>query len=135
MRYFSGNPEVYYFAAYLAKKENQLKDAEEYIQTAIQLNPEHDLSYKMLSDILFEQGNYEEVLKLCKFRTKRNRNAENVWYLKGLALTELGRIEEAFTAYETGLSISGENTPVVLWETKGETDGLFLKTGRIEITR
>ena len=37
--------------------------------------------------------------------------------------------------YETGLSISGENTPVVLWETGGETDGIFLKTGRIEITR
>ena len=109
MRYFSGNPEVYYFAAYLAKKENQLKDAEEYIQTAIQLNPDYDLSYKMLSDILFEQGNYEEVLKLCKFRTKRNRNAENVWYLKGLALTELGRIEEAFTAYETGLSIEPQD--------------------------
>ena len=35
--------------------------------------------------------------------------------------------------YEIGLSISGENTPVVLWETKGETDGLFLKTGNIKI--
>ena len=35
--------------------------------------------------------------------------------------------------YEIGLSVSGENTPVVSWETKGETDGVFLKTGRIEI--
>ena len=37
--------------------------------------------------------------------------------------------------YEVGLTISGENTPVVSWETKGESDGLFLKTGRIEISR
>ena len=37
--------------------------------------------------------------------------------------------------YETGLSVSGENTPVVQWETKGETDGVFLKTGRIEALR
>ena len=37
--------------------------------------------------------------------------------------------------YETGLSISGENTPVVLWETEGETDGGFLKTGKIKVLR
>ena len=37
--------------------------------------------------------------------------------------------------YAIGLSVSGENTPVVSWETKGETDGLFLKNGRIEILR
>ena len=37
--------------------------------------------------------------------------------------------------YETGLSISGEKTPVVLWETEGETDGGFLKTGRIAVSQ
>lgn len=35
--------------------------------------------------------------------------------------------------YEVGVSVSGENTPVVFWETKGESDGVFLNTGRIEI--
>ena len=37
--------------------------------------------------------------------------------------------------YEIGLSVSGENTPVAAWETKGETDGLFLNAGRIDIKR
>ena len=37
--------------------------------------------------------------------------------------------------YEIGVSISGENTPVAAWETKGESDGGFLKAGRIDILR
>ena len=35
--------------------------------------------------------------------------------------------------YTVGLSISGEDTPVVRFETRGETDGAFLGTGRITI--
>ncbi len=35
--------------------------------------------------------------------------------------------------YDAGLSLSGEDTPLVRWETQGETDGAFLKTGRIVI--
>ena len=37
--------------------------------------------------------------------------------------------------YEISVSISGENTPVAAWETKGESDGGFLKAGRIDILR
>lgn len=37
--------------------------------------------------------------------------------------------------YEIGLSVSGEDTPVISWETKGKSDGVFLKTGNIEILR
>ncbi|MBQ6165206.1 MAG: DUF4832 domain-containing protein [Clostridia bacterium] len=36
--------------------------------------------------------------------------------------------------YEIGVSISGENTPVVSLETKGESDGRFLTVGRIDIS-
>lgn len=35
--------------------------------------------------------------------------------------------------YDVELSISGEDTPVVQFETQGEQDGVFLKTGRLEI--
>lgn len=35
--------------------------------------------------------------------------------------------------YDVGLSISGEDTPVVRFETQGEWDGAFLKTGQITI--
>ena len=36
--------------------------------------------------------------------------------------------------YTIGLSVSGEDTPVVRWETQGESDGAFLRAGRIRIT-
>jgi len=37
--------------------------------------------------------------------------------------------------YETAITISGENTPVVRWETQGEWDGAFLTLAPIEIKK
>ena len=37
--------------------------------------------------------------------------------------------------YALGLSVSGETAPAVAWETKGETDGLFLTAGMLSIAR
>lgn len=36
-------------------------------------------------------------------------------------------------AYDVGLSISGEDTPVVRWETQGAFDGVFLQTAQITV--
>ena len=41
--------------------------------------------------------------------------------------------DAASGAYDVELSISGENTPLVRWESQGERDGLFFKAGRMEI--
>lgn len=37
--------------------------------------------------------------------------------------------------YEVGISLSGDNTPVVRFETQCENDGVFIRTGRIRIDK
>ena len=105
LKYHSGNPEVYYFAAYLAVKQGDLSQAESRIRTAIHLKPDYDEAYKLLADILYKSNRYEECIEICKYRITLNRDEASAWYLRGLASEALKNYEDALTYWETGLKI------------------------------
>lgn len=103
LRLFGGDARVYWFASYIALQQNNLTEAENRVRRALQLKSDYDEAYSLLSDILFMQERYEEVLEICNYRLLADRNCSNAWYLKGLAETKLDRITSAFASYETGL--------------------------------
>lgn len=109
LRLFSGDAKVYWFAAYIAVQQKDMVAAESYIRRALQLKEDYDEAYSLLSNILFMQGRYEEVLEICSYRLLIDRSCINAWYLKGLTETKLGRIEAAFSSYETGLEINPQD--------------------------
>ena len=109
LQYYSGNAEVYYLAAYLAKKQGELDTAESYVRTAIKLDDVYDDAYRLLASILYDTGRYNEVLEICTKRIQMNRNSTDAWYLRGLSFAALNRVEEAFTALETGLEINPDD--------------------------
>lgn len=109
LRLFSGDAKVYWFASYIALQQKDMTAAENYVRRALQLKEDYDEAYSLLSDILFMQDRYEEVLEICSYRLVLDRNCTNAWYLKGLSETKLGRIPEAFVSYETGLEISPQD--------------------------
>ena len=106
LKYHSGNAEVYYFAAYLAIKQGDLGQAEARISTAIHLKQDYDKAYKLLADILYSSGRYEECIEICKYRIALDRNQSSAWYLRGLASQALNEYENALDYWETGLSIT-----------------------------
>lgn len=109
LRLFNGDARVYWFASYISLQQKDMAAAETYIRRALQLKEDYDEAYSLLSDILFMQGRYEEVLEICSYRIILDRNCTNAWYLKGLSETKLGRIENAFISYETGLDIAPQD--------------------------
>lgn len=109
LQYYSGNSQVYYLAAYIAKKEGDTVLAEDYVRTAIKLDESYTESYKLLTSILFDDERYDEVLEICSFRISKDRNDGDAWYMRGLALAALDRVEEALTAFEKGLEISPDD--------------------------
>lgn len=109
LRLFSGDPKVYWFAAYITLQQGEMAEAESYVRHALQLKSNYDEAYSLLSNILFMQGRYEEVLEICSYRILLNHDCTNAWYLKGLSESRLGRIEAAFSSYETGLEISPQD--------------------------
>lgn len=109
LRLFSGDAKVYWFASYIALQQKDMTAAETYVRRALQLKEDYDEAYSLLSDILFMQERYEEVLEICNYRLMLDRNCINAWYLKGLSETKLGQIPAAFISYETGLEISPQD--------------------------
>ncbi|MBP5157691.1 MAG: tetratricopeptide repeat protein [Treponema sp.] len=105
IEYHNGDPEVYYLASYLATKRGNLTEAERLVRSAIQINSNYDRAYELLSNILYEQKRYNEVMDLCDYRISRNRNLTGAWYLKGLSQKRLGDNEGAIATFSTGLSV------------------------------
>lgn len=102
---YSNNAQVYYVAAYLSVLNGNLKDAERKCLMAVQANGNYDLAYELLGIIYYAQNRYQEVIDIADFRISRNRNLSQAWYIKGLALEKLKRIEESLSVWEKGLEI------------------------------
>lgn len=109
LKYHSDNPEVHYFAAYLLARDGDWDKAEGRIRAAIQLRNDYDEAYSLLAAILYSTMRYNSVIDICEYRISRDRTRTSAWYLKGLALAKLNRIEEAIGAYQSGLEIAPED--------------------------
>ncbi|MDD6488177.1 MAG: tetratricopeptide repeat protein [Spirochaetales bacterium] len=109
LKFHSDNPEVHYFAAYILAREGSWIEAEGRVRAAIQLKPGYDEAYSLLASILYSTMRYQSVVDICEYRISRDRKSTSAWYLKGLALTRLNRIEEAIAAYQSGLEIDPED--------------------------
>lgn len=109
LKYHSDNPEVHYFAAYLLARDGDWVEAEGRVRSAIQLRPDYDEAYSLLASILYSTMRYQSVIDICDYRISRNRQYSSAWYLKGLALSRLNRVEEAIKAYQTGLEVDPED--------------------------
>lgn len=109
LKYHSDNPEVHYFAGYILAREGSWEAAETRINSAIQLDPNYDEAYSLLASVLYSTMRYQEVIDICEFRLNRNRKLASAWYLRGLALSKLNRIEEAIDSYQIGLDIDPED--------------------------
>lgn len=109
MRFYSGEASVHYMSAGLAAMNGNYAEAERQARNSIELNAGHNKSYEMLASVLFEQKKYNEVISASDAIIKRNRNSSLAWYLKGLAFQKLGRIQDAISAWSTGISISPQD--------------------------
>ncbi|MCR5218278.1 tetratricopeptide repeat protein [Treponema sp.] len=109
LEYHSGETGVHYLASYLACKRGDFEEAERRARSAVQIDGNFDKAYELLSGILYTQGRFKEVVDLCDFRIGRNRNLSAAWYLKAKALSKLNRIDEAITAYNTGLTLNPQD--------------------------
>lgn len=107
--YHSGNPQVHYLASYLASQNGDFREAETQARISIQIQNDFEEAYALLSQILYEQKRYAEVLELCEYRTNRNRNISDAWYLMGLSQEKLNQNEDALLSFETGLDVNPQD--------------------------
>jgi len=109
MQYYSGEPEVHYLAAIIYTMKGDYKLAEKHARIAVEIRGAYESAYELLAQIIYLQNRYSEVIDLCDFIISRNRNTPAAWYLKGIAKSKLGNIEEAIQTWDTGLSINPQD--------------------------
>ena len=109
MQYYSGEPEVHYLAAIIYTMKGDYKSAEKHARIAVEIRGGYEQAYELLAQIVYLQHRYSEVVDLCDFIISRNRNAASAWYLKGTAQTKLGKLEDAITTWDAGLSVKPQD--------------------------
>ena len=109
MQFYSGEPEVHYLAAIIYTMKGDYKLAEKHARIAVEIRGAYESAYELLAQIIYLQHRYNEVIDLCDFIISRNRNSPAAWYLKGIAQSKLGDIEDAINTWDTGLSISPQD--------------------------
>jgi len=109
MQYYSGEPEVHYLAAIIYTMKGDYKDAEKHARIAVEIRGAYEQAYELLAQIVYLQHRYSEVINLCDFIIRRNRNSSAAWYLKGVAQSKLGNNDDAIATWDTGLSVNPQD--------------------------
>lgn len=109
LQYYSGESEVHYIAAVIYLMRNDYKNAELQIRIAIEVKSDFEKAYELLSQILYMQEKYNDVIDISDYLISRNRNNSNAWYTKGIAQNKLGLIEESIDTWATGLSLNPQD--------------------------
>lgn len=105
LRYYSGETEVHYLAAWLAVMKGDYVEAERQCRAALDINDRYDNAYAMLASVSYAQKKYSQAIDICDIRIGDDRNRSDAWYLKGMCLYKTGDVEGAIGTWTTGLTI------------------------------
>lgn len=109
MQFYSGEAEVHYLAAIIYLMKSDYVEAEKHVRIAVEINSDYTKAYELLSQILYFQKRYPEVIDLCDFLISLDRKNSNAWYLKGIAQQKLGNSLDAIDTWATGLNIQPQD--------------------------
>ena len=109
LQYYSGETEVHYIASVINVMKGDLKAAELQIRIAIEIKNDYEKAYELLSQILYMQERYNEVIDISDYLIRRNRSNSKAWYIKGIAQNKLGLIEDSIDTWATGLSLNPQD--------------------------
>ncbi|MCL2093984.1 MAG: tetratricopeptide repeat protein [Treponema sp.] len=105
----SGDYRVYYYAAYLASRDGRLSEGIGFAEDALHFRPGFVPAISLMASLHYRLGHYDEAIRICDQLIGMNRNDSQAWYLKGIALTQVGRPDEAMAILSTALTITPEN--------------------------
>ena len=116
--FYIGN--CYYF-------NNSLNESVQYLDKAVEINPQFAEAWYNKGIVLFDLDRYEEAVSAYDAATTINPQFAEAWYNKGNALLDLDRYEEAIAAYDNATAINRQHAWA--WNNKGVA---FSKLGRYE---
>jgi len=104
-----GDYRVFYYAAYIYSMNNKVEQAINYVEKSIYYKSDYQPSQSLLSILRYRNGEYEEASRLCDALIAKNRHDLNAWYLKGLSLIRLKRLQEAITVLTNAILVNEDD--------------------------
>lgn len=100
------------------RENHDLAKAEEYYRKSIELNPSYLLASKNLSELLVEQGRFEDAQLIYQFALNLHPNDSSLWKSYGVLLRDhIKEYAEAEKAFREFLRINPEDSS--MWNTLG----------------
>lgn len=109
LAYYSSDANVHYLSALIACMKGDLQSAETQVRIAVELNKNYTEGYRLLSQVLYYEGKYDEAIDLCDYQISKDRNEPLNWYLKGLAQKKQGRAADAVATWSKGLEVAPQD--------------------------
>jgi tetratricopeptide (TPR) repeat protein len=105
---------------------NNLVDAMNYFDKALEINPQNDCAWGDKGLILTKQGKPEEALKSFSNAIAINPNSEITWHNQGLTQMKSKRFEEAIESFDNAIKIKDRYAKA--WYNKGRALAIIGKT-------
>ncbi|MFK2824206.1 tetratricopeptide repeat protein [Bacillus sp. B190/17] len=101
--------ELYFIAGKLSLKLGKEEEAEEFLRSALVLDPEFSEAGLTLNKLLFHQERYEDVLEITMLLTKEGEADPQFLWDEAKASNELEKYTEALIAYEEAYNFFKDN--------------------------
>ncbi|NND88074.1 MAG: tetratricopeptide repeat protein, partial [Flavobacteriaceae bacterium] len=100
------NPKIFYRIGLLKFSLGDFKEAEQALETAIEIEPDRANYHQAMAETQYEMGEYEEAVEYALTSIELVRYFPKAHYILGKALEKLGDMENAKLAFETASKLT-----------------------------
>jgi tetratricopeptide (TPR) repeat protein len=100
---------AYYYAAYLDSRAGRFPSAIRYAERALYFRPGFAPAKALLANLRYRSGQYDEAVRLADEIIAGRRDDAGAWYLKGMALSRLGRLGDAISVFSSAAGIAPDD--------------------------
>jgi tetratricopeptide (TPR) repeat protein len=122
---------AYCYASEAEVKKEYYRQSEEAYQRALAVKPGSWELYGNMAVVLIKQGRFHEAIEQADGAIELNPRYADAWYLRGYALAELGRLDEALEAYKKAALATppGDDFGLRVWINAGN---VLFQMGRLD---
>jgi superkiller protein 3 len=112
---------AYFFLTEAEAKKEFFRKSEEAYQRALAVKPDSWELYGNMAVVFIKQGRFLEAIEQADRSIALKSDYADAWYLRGYALMELGRLDEALVAYERAAASipPGDDFGLRIWVNAG----------------
>ena len=103
------SPRLNCWLGFQLMRVSRFEESERSLRTALELDPEYEPSYFVMSDVLVHEGRYEDAIGFLQEAVRKRPNDSESRLLLGRALAGAERLDEALSALDSAVRLSPDD--------------------------